>query len=430
MPAKFPCNTALASMLVLAGALLAAPVALAQEEAQEETGGRYGSFMLNVETWVAQPSGLGYNPARERDLSNPFATTDLEINYGTESEARWEGLYELPKDRGTFLLGVFKHTAEADLTLADESFVFEQTLTHPLFAGVNNDTLADKFSAATETQLREEYLEFHRNGYRSPRLGVDWFVGWRRVTHKRKQSAAYFALSPGLPPVLPPACNNCPNLDPFEDSANLRSDFEGRGATVGVDLEYSLWRNKFVLDAGLAVTVMRGKTDAEFTGRNAVYLVDCGEVNSSLSPTCSENGVPIDKVIVLEPPYDAFDETIEVNDQTTFVSDSIVQAFAPVGVQAESVSSTSEVYDVNIGFRWRALKWLELFTGFRQTHYSDVGIDLRPVGVNLTETVNGVELEQGPQFLEVQNLNLEGVAQVNTSVTYEGFFFGLTFRLF
>ena len=425
MPAKF-----LAWMIILAGALLPAPMALAQEEALDDTEGRYGSFLLNVESWVAQPTGLGYIPARELDPTNPFDTRDLEIGHGTESELRWEGVYRLPKDRGSFLLGVFKHTDHAGLTLSDESFVFEQTLTHPLFPGVNNDSLSDKFTSATETQLREWYLEFHRNGYRSPRLGVDWYVGWRRVEHKRKQSAAYFALSPDLPPVLPPACNDCPDLDPFADSANLRSDFEGRGATVGVDLEFSLWRNKLVLDAGLGITVMRGKTNAAFVGQNAVYLLDCGEVNSTLSPTCSENGEVIDKVIVLQSPYDAFDETIDDNNQTTFVSDSITQAFAPIGVQVKSASSTSEVYDVNIGFRWRALKWLEPFAGFRQTHYSDVGLDLRPTSVHLTETPNGVEFEQGEQFVQVQNLNLEGVAQVNTSVTYEGFFFGLTFRLY
>ena len=139
----------------------------------------------------------------------------------------------------------------------------------------------------------------------------------------------------------------------------------------------------------------------------------------------------IDRVIVLEPPYGAFDETFVGNDgETNFVSDFIVQAVAPIGVQANSVSTISEVYDVHLGFRWRALKWLEPFAGFRQTHYSDVGLDLRPTGVNLTETANGVEFQQGQDHLEVQNLNLEGVDRINTSVTYEGFFFGVTFRLY
>ncbi len=107
MPAKSPCKSALAWMLIFAGALLAAPIALAQEEAQEETGGRYGSFLINIETWVAQPSGLGYSPARERDLTNPFATQNIEIKHGTEPELRWEFVYELPADRGSLVLGLY-----------------------------------------------------------------------------------------------------------------------------------------------------------------------------------------------------------------------------------------------------------------------------------------------------------------------------------
>ncbi len=429
MPAKSPSKSALTWMLILAGALLTVPIAQAQEEAQEETGGRYGSFLINVETWVAQPSGLGYIPARQSATNAP--TRNIEIGHGTTSELRWEGQYELPADRGTLVLGLYKHTEEERLTLANESFVFEETLAHPLFAGVFHDTQADQFVSVAKTRIREEYLEFHRNAFRNPRVGVDWFVGWRRVEHKRSLSTDYFALSPGLPPVLPPTCGTCPNLDPFEDSANLRSDFEGRGATVGADLEFSLWRNKLVFDGGLAVTVMRGKTDASFVGQNAVYLLDCGMVASTLSPTCSEDGAVIDKTIVLEPPYDAFEETfVDSNGNTKFVSNFIVQAVAPIGVQAEPASSISEVYDVNIGFRWRALKWLEPFAGFRQTHYSDVGLDLRPTGVRLNEGANGVEFQQGQDHLEVQNLNLEGVDRINTSVTYEGFFFGVTFRLF
>ena len=115
---------------------------------------------------------------------------------------------------------------------------------------------------------------------------------------------------------------------------------------------------------------------------------------------------------------------LEGDDEDVVVS--VFQVAAPVEVEALSVSSTSDVYDVHLGFRWRALKWLEPFAGLRQTHYSHVGLDLRPTAVSLTEGPNGVEF----QLSGVQNIHVDAVAQIRKSVTYEGFYFGVTFRLY
>jgi hypothetical protein len=243
-------------------------------------------------------------------------------------------------------------------------------------------------------------------------MSVDWFVGWRRVEHSRNFAAEYFALSPSLPVVLPPACNDCPDLDPFSEFASVSSDYDGRGLSVGVDLEFSLWRNKVVLEGGLGVAVMRGKTDAAYFGQNALYLLDC----NGISPTLA--------TIVLEPPYAAFDEFFLDGKVPTFVSDNISQVVAPLSLQANSISGISEVYDLNLGFRWRALRWLEAVAGFRQTHYSDVGIDLTPADVSLSQP------EIVPGLGELRGLNVEAIDQLDRSVTYEGFYFGLTFRLY
>ena len=132
-------------------------------------------------------------------------------------------------------------------------------------------------------------------------------------------------------------------------------------------------------------------------------------------------------MIVVEDPDTAFDEQfLDSSGQPVFINPSISQVRVPIGVHAESVSSISEVYDVHLGFRWRALKWLEPFAGLRMTHYADVGIELRPTSVSVSEGPDGIEFQQG----KVQNVSIETVDQADTSVTYEGFFFGVTFRLY
>jgi hypothetical protein len=421
MNCQFRCDTPVGWTALLLGMLLWTPVA-AQEEAPEDPGGRYGSLLVSVQSWIAQPAGLGYSPASRAEFGSSSRTT-LELSHGTEAEFRYDLEYVLPKKFGSLLYATYKHEDSASLALSDASFVFEQTLTHPLFAGVFLDSLSDQFASVAQTTLRDERLEYHRNAVSSPRVSVDWFVGWRRVEHRRNFAAEYFALSPSLPVVLPPACNECPDLDPFSEFASVSSDYDGRGLSVGVDLEFSLWRNKVVLEGGLGVAVLRGKTDAAYFGQNALYLLDCTGISPTLSTACFGIG---DATIILEPPYAAFDEFFLDGNDPTFVSDNISQAVAPLSLQANSISGIGEVYDLNLGFRWRALRWLEAFAGFRQTHYSDVGIDLTPADVSLSQA----QIIQGQKNLELRGLNVEAINQLDRSATYEGFYFGLTFRLY
>jgi hypothetical protein len=71
-----------------------------------------------------------------------------------------------------------------------------------------------------------------------------------------------------------------------------------------------------------------------------------------------------------------------------------------------------------IGFRYKILRWLEVVAGFRNTHYIDVGVDIRP---KVTTPQPG---ETGA-FLTTIDVETE-----DRSVTYEGFYGGLRIRIY
>lgn len=398
--------------LVLPLAIAAATsISVAQEEAPaEETGSRLGNIYLNIESWVAQPTGLEYFPATLIDPSNPFDTTTLEVPHSTGNETRYQLDYALPSELGNIAFTVYKHTEDPGLTrLSPSEFIYGETAAHPLFAGVYNNGLADGFASATYTKLRDVRIDFYRPAFRSPRVAANWFVGWRRVRHSRNMAADYFALVPDFPPLLPPG-GYCPDppppdapckLNPIADQTSIRSKFDGRGATVGMDLEFPLWKNKVVLEGDVALSVMRGKTDTQYTSETSLYVLD--------------------DTVILGPPYDEFDDVlVDAQGVVTYLIDSIDQVTLPLGLRSEGLSTTSQVFDASLGFRWRTpLKRLEVYGGIRQSHYADVGVDLRPKNVTISVTEEGVILE-----------NIQDIDSTNRSVTYEGFYGGIRVRLY
>jgi hypothetical protein len=120
--------------------------------------------------------------------------------------------------------------------------------------------------------------------------------------------------------------------------------------------------------------------------------------------------------------YDLFDDwyvTAPPTLQTVFLADSIREVDAAYGVHSESVSTSSEVIDGYIGFRYAVLKRLELTAGFRVTRYNDVGRQLRPQ----------VEFAGLDENGEVE-MNIVDVTSESTSATYEGFYGGVVVRLY
>ena len=126
----------------------------------------------------------------------------------------------------------------------------------------------------------------------------------------------------------------------------------------------------------------------------------------SASPSATCQAFPGASTLILNPPYTQFNESFTQGGSTTYVSDSIFQGLFGIGLQSSSISATNDVVEGYIGLRYRAIKWVEVVAGFRQTSYSNVGIDLRP------------------------DSTAQGFDQVSRSATYEGFYGGVTFRLY
>jgi hypothetical protein len=400
-----------AAGLLLIAALALVPAARGQEEAPLETSGsRFGNVYIDLETWVAQPVGLEYYPATFIDLDNPRATTLFEIPHSTEGQERYGLAYALPSEWGTISYTLYKHETNRGLSrLTPGIFTFGELATHPQFAGVYNDGIADGFAAVAETTLRDWRLDFRRAAFRSPRVSADWFVGWRRTRHKREMSTEYYALVPDIPPLLPPN-GYCPDpcpLIPQPDTALQFSQYEGRGVTVGMDLEFPMWKNKVVFEADAAISVMRGKIKTSYGADNRVYVEDSPETPGP---------------ILLGPPYDRFDDLIIIDPGQPAVPrvNFITQQTFSIGLVDEGASTDSQVLEASAGFRWRTpLKWLEVYGGFRQTHYADVGLELRPKNVTFTVTQDGVILR-----------NFEELTETSRSATYEGFYGGVRVRVY
>jgi hypothetical protein len=400
---------------------IAAPtsIVLGQEEAPvEETGSRMGNIYFDIGTWVPQPVGLHYTPATLYDTSTGFGVqSNLELPHSTSDKTLYGLEYRMPSGYGRFVASLYKHEDVSSMSAYRAAeFIYGESLAHNAFPGVYNNQLADAFVSTASTRLRQWGLDYYRPAFRTPRLAADWFVGWRRVEHERALAAEYFALVPDLPPILPPACNlPCPDLSPWSDTATVTSDFDGRGITAGIDLEFPLWKNELVFEGKASLTVMRGKLSAGYQGNNSYYILNDGS---------GIEGYESNQILCLTPEscqddYEIFDMVFVSDNQVVYVADRIAQREAKFAVGSNNSSHTSQLVDLYLGFRWRTpLQRLEVFAGFRQAHYNDIAVELRPV-------VNVVSVDDGQVMLGMESLNpTEG------SVTYEGFLGGVTVRIY
>lgn len=415
-----------ARVALAAALLVAAPGVRAQEEASESTSAKKEApqahrLFFDLGTWVAQPAGLEYAPATRHDPNNPLATELLEIGFGTETEGRYRVGFHLPAERGTVTGTYYAHSTAGTLgARAPGQYVFGETLAHPFFAGVNNDQRADAFNAASSASLHDTRLDYSRTAFRTPAIEGRWSIGWRRVGHGRNLVATYPVLVSPLPPLLPPtggACGNpfvqppvaCP-LDPLADRAELSSSFEGRGPTGGFDVDFQLWRDRLVLESGLSLTVMRGKTSTSYASTNYLYVCDNPPLEAAL---LCQNGD------IVGPPYDILSQAVQVGNNVVPVSSFVVQLPLKIGLSTAQQSATSQVLDVYLGFRWRARHWLDVTGGFRSSRYSDVGRDIRPELTTFSPAAAGSSV-----------IGVEDVGEQPRSATYEGFYAGLTLRVF
>jgi hypothetical protein len=373
----------------------------AEEAAETPEAGFRGRLVFDAEDWIAQPTGLEYSPATQSDPSDPVGTRVLGVPTGTDGAFRARLGFVLPKSWGRLVGTYFSHNEAAGTTQLDPGrFIFGETVLNPLYAGFNNDGLADGFEADTYTSLHDYRLELYRPAFRTARLAAEWSIGWRRASHSRRITTTYLALVPDIPTVIPPVGDFCcPDLEPTAEIGESKSRFEGRGPSGGFDVRYDLWKDRLGLEAGFSLAVLRGKTDSDYTSQTNVYLFEGA---------------------VVGPPYDVFieDTNPDVAGIQPFGALVTQQPF-PVGLEGQSVSTSANILEGTFAFRFKALEWLDVVAGFRSTRYDDVGLDMRPKVV--TASIDSLE-----------NLvyNIQDVTETRRSVTYEGFFGGLTFYLY
>jgi hypothetical protein len=305
---------------------------------------------------------------------------------------RYRGGYKLHKNRGALVVTWYAHEQETELSgVSPGDFIFGEVLPEPTFAGFGNDGLADAFSSSTKTVLRDLRIDFYRTAFNTKRATGKWFVGLRRVKHRREIDTAYYALIPDLPALIPPLYEPPADgigLDPQPDTAYMSSYFNGRGLGAGLEVEMPLWKDKLLLEGGLNIAILRGKTDSTYRSRTWYYILE--QVGGST---------------ILELPYNEFEQVVE----EVPLIDSIMQLRSEDGLHVDSLPSTAQVMEAELGLRWKAYKGLEWFAGFRSTRYTDVGLDLR---ANAAPTYPGSAVD---------------VSKVNRSATYEGFYTGIAY---
>lgn len=352
-------------VLLLLASLLAVP-AVAQEEDEFDEG--FGSFYVEIGTWVAQASGLEFQAATLNDPLAPFATEILEPTRGTESELRYRLGYALPKKLGTFMATLYHH-GDDNLglkMLSPGEFVYG-TLWSPELAGFANDGLADGFEYSASDALRDYRLDFYREAFRSARGGGSWFVGVRKVSHSRRQEAAYFAVLPDRP-ALPPEAGNRPDLLPVPDFASVGSSFDGRGFEAGFEFDVALAGDSFRLEGGMAVATLRGDLKSDYRAQTSVYTIDL-----------PDDGMG--KRILDPSEYDLIGQTFQDGGSTLAYADFVEQEILLEGIQDQSGRElASSVVDVWLGLRITLWRYFDLLGGFRQSHYSNVGVDITTSG--------------------------------------------------
>lgn len=401
-------NAALAALLLL----LVPSISLAQDEdAEQEDRDAEGTLFAEAAVWIAKPNGLGFVAASRVDPGNPFVSTPLAPSYGTETDIRWRVGYSFG-NAGRIVGTWFGQSTEYEqFESTPGNFSFGETQASPIFAGYQNDGLADAFQAQSSASTRDLRLDYYRTFADTDRVHADWFVGLRRVQHNRNQLTSYAALVPDLPPLGPPLCDPCPDVEPVPDTVRNESKFTGRGVNAGVDVEFPFWGGNLILESGFSAAALLADVDTQYFSQTSYY----NYVN------------PSGQLVILDPAgyADAFGGTRPVPGGGTPNSnvDFVTRASFATGISEINSSKGTFVLDGYIGLRSNVWRKMELFIGYRSAHYSDVGAETRPV---VFTAGSGLTLDQNSGA--VIGLNGQTAESNSFSVTQEGTYMGMAYR--
>jgi hypothetical protein len=327
-----------------------------EAEATPAPSDRAGRWEIDVEQWVAQPTGLQYVPVVVADPNAPGSSQQISAQHGTEGNSRLRLAYGLRDDLGTFTVTYWSHDDRSvSSVFTPSSFGLGEALMPAGFAGAFDDGTADAVRAVAETKTRDLRLDFSRQAFATRRANARWFVGIRQVDHNRSFGAEYFALVPNLPFDVAFA-----DLQPAPDTATQTSQFSGRGPEFGFDLEVPVGK-RFRVTGGVSTAILRGDVVTEYFSISRAYaMLDGGTVTEVVSPQiaavlASGQAGPVEQITI------------------------------PIGVQNSSRSATAQVLETSLAVRYRFWREFEAFLGLRATRYADVATEVRPI-------VNDVDL--------------------------------------
>jgi len=377
--------------LLLASLLISLPVQ-AQEDDSGDSDEGWGKLIAEYGTWITEPRGLGNNVATVQDPTNIFNDTVIGFRHGTTNEDYSRVGAELAGNRGRLLLTWYAHDSLGQMALRDPgNFIYGELLALPLFAGLSNDGLADALDAVFVAALRDQKIEYSRVAFSNSRVEGRWNAGLRQVTFRQSSDATYHALVPSFPAFLPPLVTSLPNLNPIADRAFMSSSYEGSGLSGGFEIEAPLYR-KLLIEASFGLSILAGTVDTSYAGTNSLYTLGG---------------------FVLEAPYTELDDyTIDLSGNLSGTALSVQQVVVGAGLQSHSVSRNTQILEASIGGRWEAMKFMDVFFGFRTISYGNVAVELRPRNV----TVIG------------NTANVVDASETDRSATYEGFYGGIGFR--
>jgi hypothetical protein len=379
----------------------------AEADAQAGDEGKRVYWFVEASDWVSQPEGLEYAPASQRDTNGGTVTSLASMPQGTENRIRYRAGFSIHKNVGEVVGTWYSHAQNSELArYTPGQFAYGILPMYPLYAGINDDGLADGFLAETQTKLRDMRLDFRRIGFQSSKIVARWFVGYRMVQHTRTLDGEYYSLFPvyqgqALPPILfpQPTPNNNP-LAAGADTAHLASQFEGGGLEAGVDLTFPLSRS-LSIETGFSIASLQGRLATQYGSTSHFYAM-----------MSMPSRLEID--YIMAPPFDEFNS---VDAQGNSLIGAIQQFALPINVETDD-SAGAQILESYLELRWKAWRGLEVFGGYRSARYTGVGADVKPGQINWYRDPN----------TKVITVTVPSFTREDHSVNYQGLYGGVSYK--